>query len=94
MEEGLEEEVERHEEEDNTQEQVRMPMTMDGNEDTQTRLEPQVTYERMYDNTSKRRASCSVVRSCHVRVGHGAHAIVRNVLKIVDVVRDDVRSLP
>ena len=93
MEEGLEEEVERRGEE-NTQEQVRMPMTMDGNEDTQTRLEPQVTYERMYDNTSKRRASCSVVRSCHVRVGHGAHAIVRNVLKVVQVVREDVRSLP
>ena len=35
--------VERHEEEENTQEQVRMPMTMDGNEDTQTRLEPHVT---------------------------------------------------
>ena len=62
--------------------------------DTQARLEPQVTYERMYDNTSKRRASCSVVRSCHVRVGHGAHAISRNVLKIVEVVREDVRSLP
>ena len=44
MEEGLEEEVERRGEE-NTQEQVRMPMTMDGNEDTQTRLEPHVTYE-------------------------------------------------
>ena len=43
MEEGLENKVERHEEEENTQEQVRMPMTMDGNEDTQTRLEPQVT---------------------------------------------------
>ena len=40
--------VERHEEEENTQEQVRMSMTMDGNEDTQTRLEPQVTmYEHM-----------------------------------------------
>ena len=51
-------------------------------------------YERMYDYTSKRRASCSVVRSCHVRVGHGAHAIVRNVLKVVEVVREDVRSLP
>ena len=48
----------------------------------------------MYDNTSQRRASCSVVRSCHVRVGHGAHAISRNVLKIVEVVREDVRSLP
>ena len=39
VEEVLEEEVERLDEE-NTQEQVRMPMTMDGNEDTQTRLEP------------------------------------------------------
>ena len=39
MEEGLKEEVERRVEE-NTQEQVRMSMTMDGNEDTQTRLEP------------------------------------------------------
>ena len=51
-------------------------------------------YERVYDYTFKRRASCSVVRSCHVRVGHGAHAIVRNVLKVVQVVREDVRSLP
>ena len=40
--EGLEEEEERRGKE-NTQEQVRMPMTMDGNEDTQTRLEPHVT---------------------------------------------------
>ena len=47
VEERLEEEVERHKEEDNTQEQVRMPMTMDGNEDTQTRLEPHVTYEHI-----------------------------------------------
>ena len=38
VEEGLEEEVERRGGE-NTQEQVRMSMTMDGNEDTQTRLE-------------------------------------------------------
>ena len=30
VEEGLEDEVERHKEEENTQEQVRMPMTMDG----------------------------------------------------------------
>ena len=93
VEEGLEDEVERHKEEDN-QEQVRMPMTMDGNEDTQTRLEPHVTHERMYDNTSKRRASCSVVRSCHVRVSHGAHVIVHNVLRIVEVVREDIRSIP
>ena len=94
MEERLEDEVERHKEGEYTQEQVRMPMTMDGNEDTQTRLEPNVTYERMYDNTSKRRASCSVVRSCDVRVGHGAHAKSRNVLKVVEVVREDVRSFP
>ena len=53
-----------------------------------------MTYERMYDNTSKRRASCSVVRSCHVRVSHGAHAIGRKVLKVVEVVREDVRSFP
>ena len=32
VEEGLEDEVERHKEEDNTQEQVRMSMTMDGND--------------------------------------------------------------
>ena len=35
-----------------------------------------------------------MVRSYHVRVGHGAHAIVRNVLKVVEVVHEDVRSLP
>ena len=93
VEEGLEDEVERHKEED-TQEQVRMSMTMDGNEDTQTRLEPHVTYERMYDSTSKRRASCSVVRSCHVRVSHGVHVIGHNVLRIVQVVREDVRIVP
>ena len=50
-------------------------------------------YERVYDNTSKRRASCSVVRSCHVRVSHGAHAISRNVLKVVEVVREVVRNV-
>ena len=94
MEEGLENKVERHEEEDDTQEQVRMPMSMDGNEDTQTRLELHVTYERMYDNTSIRRASCSVVRSCHVRVSHGAHVTGHNVLRIVQVVREDIRSVP
>ena len=61
------------------------------------RLEPQVRCVNACMTMTthlKRRASCSVVRSCHVRVGHGAHAIVRNVLKIVEVVRDDVRSLP
>ena len=39
VEEGLGQEVKRLEE-DNTQEQVRMPMTIDGNEDARTRLEP------------------------------------------------------
>ena len=52
MEEGLEEEVERLDEE-NTQEQVRMPMTMDGNEDTKTRLEPHVTVRTHECNASK-----------------------------------------
>ena len=47
VEEGLEDEVERRVKRENNQEQVRMPMTMDGNEDTQTRLEPHVTYEHM-----------------------------------------------
>ena len=42
VEEDLEKEVERRGEE-NTQEQVRMTMTMDGNEGTQTRFEPHVT---------------------------------------------------
>ena len=46
MEERLENEVERRSEENN-QEQVRMPMTMDGNEDTQTRLEPKCDSVRM-----------------------------------------------
>ena len=48
----------------------------------------------MYDNTSKRRASCSVVRSCHVRVSQGAHVIGHSLLKVVEVVREDVRSVP
>ena len=39
VEEGLGQEV-KGLEEDNTQEQVRMPMTMDGNDDARTRLEP------------------------------------------------------
>ena len=44
VEEGLEDEVERHKEEDNTQEQVRMPMTMDGDDAGRKRgLEPHVT---------------------------------------------------
>ena len=46
VEEGLGQEV-KGLEEDDTQEQVRMSMTMDGNEDTQTRLEPHVTKKHM-----------------------------------------------
>ena len=94
MEEGLEDEVERHKEEENTQEQVRMPMTMDGNEDTQTRLEPHVTYERMSAMHLRRCAACSELRSVHVSVHCDVHAIGHNVLKIVEVVREDVRSVP
>ena len=63
--------------------------------DTQARLEPKVTYERMYDNTSKRRASCSVgaqlSRPCEVMA---LMQLGRNVLKVVEVVREDVRSFP
>ena len=73
MEERLEEEVERRGEE-NTQEQVRMPMTMDGNEDTQTRLEPHVTYEHNMCNASTRRcAACSELRSVRVSVHCDVH---------------------
>ena len=91
MEEGLQEETgeERTLKQPNTSAHAWMTWN-----DTQASLEPNVTYEHVYDNTSKRRASCSVVRSCHVRVGHGAHAISRNVLKVVEVVREDVHSFP
>ena len=34
------------------------------------------------------------VRNVRVSVRCGVHAIVRNVLKVVQVVREDVRSLP
>ena len=78
VEEGLEEEVERTGEERTLKQPNTSAHALMIWNDTQARLEPQVTYERMYDNTSKRRASCSVVRSCHVRVSHGAHAISRN----------------
>ena len=94
VEERLEDEVERHKEEENTQEQVRMPMTMDGNEDTQTRLEPQVTMYAWVQCIYRRCAACSELRSVHVSVHCGVHAIGRNVLKVVEVVREDVRSFP
>ena len=53
-----------------------------------------MTYERMYDNTSKRRASCSVVRGCHVCVSHGVHAIGHSGLRIVEVVHEDIQNVP
>ena len=39
-------------------------------------------------------AACSELRIVHVSVLCGVRAIVRNVLKHVQVVREDVRSLP
>ena len=42
----------------------------------------------------RRCAACSELRSVRVNVHCGVHAIVRNVLKHVQVVREDVRSLP
>ena len=56
------------------------------------RLEPQVRCETLCIN--RRCAACSELRIVHVRVLCGVHAIVRNVLKLVQVVREDVRSLP
>ena len=54
-----------------------------------------MTYECMYDNTSKRHAHraqwCAVVTSC---VSHGAHAIGHSGLRIVQIVREDIRSVP
>ena len=42
----------------------------------------------------RRCAACSELRNVRVSVHCGVHAIVRNVLKHVQVVREDVRSLP
>ena len=42
----------------------------------------------------RRCAACSELRNVRVSVHCGVHAIVRNVLKLVQVVREDVRSLP
>ena len=39
----------------------------------------------------KRYAACSELRNVRVNVGHGAHAISRNVLEVVENVREDVR---
>ena len=49
-------------------------------------------YEHMCIN--RRCAACSELRNVRVSVHCGVHAIVRNVLKHVQVVREDVRSLP
>ena len=57
------------------------------------RLEPQVrcmnACTTTHLNAAHRAQWCAVVTSVW---GHGAHAIVRNVLKVVQVVREDVRS--
>ena len=42
----------------------------------------------------RRCAACSELRNVRVGVHCGVNAIVRNVLKHVQVVREDVRSLP
>ena len=56
------------------------------------RLEPQV---RCVNTVHLQRcAACSELRNVRVSVHCGVHAIVRNVLKVVQVVREDVRSLP
>ena len=63
--------------------------------DTQARLEPQVrcmnACTTTHLNAAHRAQWCAVVTSVCI---HGAHAIVRNVLKVVEVVREDVRSFP
>ena len=69
-----------------------MSMTMDGNEDTQTRLEPHVMYEHMC--IYRRCAACSELRGVRVSVHCGVHAIGHSALKVVEVVREDVRSVP
>ena len=59
------------------------------------RLEPKVRCMNACTTTHLNAAHrAQMVRSCHVRVGHGAHAISRNVLKVVEVVREDIRSVP
>ena len=93
MEEGLEEEVERRGEE-NTQEQVRMPMTMDGNEDTQMRLEPMLRCEHMSAMHLKTVRSVLRTTQCSRSVHCDVHAIGHNALRIVEVVREDIRSVP
>ena len=42
----------------------------------------------------RRCAACSELRSVRVSVHCSVHAIGRNVLKVVEVVREDVRIVP
>ena len=57
------------------------------------RLEPQVRCMNTCASTDGARRG-SELRNVRVSVHCGVHAIVRNVLKHVQVVREDVRSLP
>ena len=56
------------------------------------RLEPQVRCMNTCASTdgARRAQNCAMFASMHC----GVHAIVRNVLQHVQVVREDVRSLP
>ena len=51
-----------------------------------------VTYEHMC--IYRRCAACSELRRVRVSVHCGVHAIGHSVLKVVEVVREDIRSVP
>ena len=51
-----------------------------------------MTYEHMC--IYRRCAACSELRIVHVNVLCGVHAIGHSALKVVEVVREDVRSVP
>ena len=58
-------------------------------------LEPQVRCMNTFVQCIYRRcAACSELRNVRVSVHCGVHAIGRNVLKVVEVVREDVRIVP
>ena len=42
----------------------------------------------------RRRAACSELRNIRVSVHCGVHAVVHRVLKVVEVVHEDVRIVP
>ena len=54
-----------------------------------------MTYERMDDNTSKRRAHraqwCVVSFVC---VSHGVHVVGHSCLRIVEIVHEDIHNVP